>query len=115
MQLSLQKLSFAYYKHNFTFLNIFYSWQLTYRTKTHIRLLGVPLDMSDAVDRNMARLRSSQALPVFSVFNSSSLLPDPVSLVTHYRGVADGFPLTQQKTGWNCMHVRVRVCDLQKE
>lgn len=62
--------------------------------------------MSDAVDKKPAKLESSQALPIFLLFNSSLLLPDPASLVNHYRSVADGFPLTQQKTGWNCVHVR---------
>lgn len=70
--------------------------------------------MSDAVDKNMAGLRSSQALPIFSLFNSSSLLPDPASLVTHYRSVADGVPLTQQKTGWNCVHVRVCLRETER-
>lgn len=75
--------------------------------KTHIKLLCASIDVTDAVDKNMAGLGPSQVLPIFSLFNSSSLLPDPASLVTHYRGVADGFPLTQQKTGWNSVPVHV--------
>lgn len=83
--------------------------------QTHISLVCASLEMTDAVDKNMAGLRSSQALPIFSLFNSSSLLPAPASLVTHYRGVADGFPLTQQKTGWNCVHVCVCVFARDRE
>lgn len=73
--------------------------------KTHIRLYASWHEWCCWQDHGKTYSRSSQALRIFSLFNSSSLLPDPASLVTHYRGVADGFPLTKQKTGWNCVQV----------
>lgn len=76
VQLTLQEWSFAYYKHIFTIRTQMCTYSTAGR-KTHIRCLRVALDMSDAVDKNIARLTSSQALPVSLLFNPSLLLPLP--------------------------------------